>query len=32
MYGVDSMVVAVTLDMARSGEILCFVYNNGDQD
>ena len=32
MYGVDSMVVVVALDMARSGEVLCFVYNNGDQD
>ena len=31
MYGVDSMVVVVALD-TRSGEVLCFVYNNGDQD
>ena len=27
----QSMVVVVALDMASSGEVLCFVYNNGDQ-
>ena len=31
MYGVDSTVVAVTLDMARSGEILCVPRFNSER-
>ena len=30
--GIQMEVVVVVLDTARSGEVLCFVCNNGDQD
>ena len=30
--GAQMVELIVALDMARSGEVLCFVYNNGDQD
>ena len=30
--GIQMVVVVIALDTARSGEILCFACNNGDQD
>ena len=30
--GTQVVDLVVALDMARSGEVLCFVYNNSDVD
>ena len=30
--GIQMVVVVIAVDTARSGEVLCFVCNNGDQD